>query len=808
MNAEKLLTHLDSRTFTPSQVKRMDGSISKKEVSTAISTMKRNKSAGPDGIAAEFYKEFSSMIELELQRTLNEAHKEGTLPNSFLEGEVCTPYKKGDPRNVRNYRPITLLNADYKILAKILALRLKRTINTITSTNQNGFVPGRLLFDNYFLSQLVQAYIDEVDDRGLMIFLDIEKAFDTVSWAYMTEAMTRLKIGPTFMRWIELMYNPSTPPRRRVRTNGEYGDWFSILSGVAQGCPLSPLLFIFATEAFTRAVINDPKLKGVTINNITFIISHFADDTVFYLRNWAQLPRMWKLIQEWGDATGLRCNRYKTEGMRLGRYKRTTMYTGEGTEGIKWVKPGEWIRSLGLPLGEDFSTHDFCQAIYRKVKRKLVVWGRKVARELTIYGRAMMVNSFIYSTFRFYAMALEIPKDIMNAIESDVQAIIWNRDMSFDPEELGTDLDRRPLYKAGVELLPRRELGLGLLHWPSHVKALQVKVLLRYLDATRGEWKDALDAWLARLPEGRGAILTRYPINTLTRSNSGRSTYLPALFKRALFALRDMTLTPMVPGEVTCREEALAEPYWVSQRINVSGIRNVQLWRDQLEMNSITDCINHDETRLYTSHELRTGWINHLATLDPTGQWIRLDAKTEVKKAEVCKQWDTMIKRIPAYITHAACSETTRLVGSGINAVAGNIMRAWGWKGKGMGRQEDGVLYPPEPGTPREKGLGLGARPMHRQSSSKDKQLDIAIYEINGHTTYGTASEGIRKEYRLDPLGRPSPTGENLEWVTEDAGPFPPSGGKEALKVEANSPTPTREDGPSQRYTTMFPSTR
>ena len=148
---------------------------------------------------------------------------------------------------------------------------------------------------------------------------------------------------------------------------------------------------------------------------------------------------MWQLIDEWGDATGLRCNRAKSEGARLGTYKRTSMYIGEGTEGISWVQPGEWIRTLGLPIGEDFSRSDFCYAIYTKVKRKMVVWGRKIARELTIYGRAMMANSFIYSSFRYVAMAIEIPKEILTAIESDVRALIWNREMTFDAEETGTE---------------------------------------------------------------------------------------------------------------------------------------------------------------------------------------------------------------------------------------------------------------------------------------------------------------------------------------------------------------------------------
>ena len=120
----------------------------------------KHKSPGPDGIPAEFYREFSNMIANELLRVYNEMYEEGALQGSFREGEIAFLYKKGDARDMRNYRPITLLNCDYKILTKMLAARLKRNINTIASPQQNGFVPRRSIFDNLYLSKLLQAYID------------------------------------------------------------------------------------------------------------------------------------------------------------------------------------------------------------------------------------------------------------------------------------------------------------------------------------------------------------------------------------------------------------------------------------------------------------------------------------------------------------------------------------------------------------------------------------------------------------------------------------------------------------------------
>ena len=104
--------------------------------------------------------------------------------------------------------------------------------------------------------------------------------------------------------------------------------------------------------------------------------------TTFYLRGWAQIRRMWQLLEEWGDATGLRCNRSKTEGLRMGRLRQQRDCSSESAE-IKWVKEGEWIRTLGIPIGESFDEEDFWMQRYLAGKKLLATWGIRVARNLT-----------------------------------------------------------------------------------------------------------------------------------------------------------------------------------------------------------------------------------------------------------------------------------------------------------------------------------------------------------------------------------------------------------------------------------------
>ena len=105
---------------------------------------------------------------------------------------------------MRNYRPITLLNVDYKIMSKMLVARLKTTMDDIVSAPQLGFVPGRVITEATHLIKLVQAIADEEDGEGLLVAADWEKAFDRVSWDYLHRAVEALGYGPRFQGWMYL----------------------------------------------------------------------------------------------------------------------------------------------------------------------------------------------------------------------------------------------------------------------------------------------------------------------------------------------------------------------------------------------------------------------------------------------------------------------------------------------------------------------------------------------------------------------------------------------------------------------------
>ena len=627
--AERLFAKLRERQLSKKDRESIEGKITVDEVLGAIAQLAVGKSPGPDGIPPEFYRTFATLLAEDLTAMYNECWDEGSLNPNMLLGEIILLYKKKDPRDPRNYRPITLLNLDYKILTKILVGRMKGVIDTVISEAQTGFVPGRVITWNSHLLNLIEAYLDETDEEGLFIFLDCEKAFDRVSWPFLRQAAKEIGFGPRMCRWIDTIYNDETlggasdapeaeslsrpfTPKRRVVCNGHRGEYFELRSGVAQGCPASPILFLLITEGLTRLVNDDPNLKGIKVQDHSFKLSQFADDTVFLLKNFKELKIMWEIINlTYEPATGMKVNVTKTEGLRLGKLRRPEydaetgnkvklkLKVGRGIKattsvpkgwGIKWCKEGDYLISLGVPIGWNFNLKEFWRARYFKCKALLATW-HDVER-MSTYGSAMVVNAMVYSRFRYWAHCLAMDDKISTAIGQDAQALIWGKDVCFDSEEIGHQRVRRFMIDE-AQYNKRREGGIVLLHWPSHVKALSSYTLFQYCNGRSMAWKLVLDWWFRKFHEGRGAVFSTIPAKELIASRvQGRKSCLPAFFKHALNHLRELPLAPVKGSRVRSKEEAMAEPLWFSPRIDMSHIRHSPFWRKTIALNTVGDLID------------------------------------------------------------------------------------------------------------------------------------------------------------------------------------------------------------------------
>jgi len=180
------------------QRQRLEVPPTLEELSTALSSLEHGKTPGIDGLPVDFFTAFWDILGPEVLLVLQESVRSGILPLSCRKAVVSLLPKGGDLQRVENWRPISLLCSDYKILSKLLANRLKSVIGTVVHVDQSYCIPGRSISDNIFLIRdLIDCGLKE-DGVGLL-FLDIEKAFDSVDHTYMFHVLQKFGFGEKFI---------------------------------------------------------------------------------------------------------------------------------------------------------------------------------------------------------------------------------------------------------------------------------------------------------------------------------------------------------------------------------------------------------------------------------------------------------------------------------------------------------------------------------------------------------------------------------------------------------------------------------
>ena len=178
------------------QLEKMNEPITTEEISEAWKKQKNSKSPGPDGLPAEYYKTFEETLIPHFKKLIEDIQTKGEIPDSWKEAHISLIHKEGtDKRLVKNYRPISLLNVDYKIFTTILATRLKGILETIIHKDQTGFLSKRKLSSNIrTIIDILEYYELHPGKQMMLIFLDAEKAFDNVNWEFMFSLLERMDI--------------------------------------------------------------------------------------------------------------------------------------------------------------------------------------------------------------------------------------------------------------------------------------------------------------------------------------------------------------------------------------------------------------------------------------------------------------------------------------------------------------------------------------------------------------------------------------------------------------------------------------
>jgi exonuclease III len=429
-------------------------SIELEEIERTLKSCTKKKSPGPDGLTYEFYQRNFDVIGRDLQQLFNKfLTNPGSIPKNFAEGVIILIPKIRGAKSMNEFRPISLLNCDYKLFAKILANRISAKLDTIIGEGQAACMKNRSCVRN--VSQLRNFIINASSGQGRrrvrncfgLYSLDLNKAFDRVNHQFLWSCLERFGFPPQMINVLKALYKNATS---KVLVNGFLTNNINIKNSVRQGCPLSMVLFVLYIEPLIKSIDND--LSGVTMGPTTIKTLAYADDVCYIVRNDEEADLVFGSIQQFCDESGAMLNFNKSQFLRINNCNL----------GPQKIIESAVLKILGCRFTENINTmiNNNYEALMMSVN--FIIHQHSI-RNLNLIQKIWFANTFVLSKL-WYISQIFPPNNVHIAkLKSAIGNFLW----------------AGHLYRVGRPQLwlPRCRGGLALASIESKMKALFLKNL-------------------------------------------------------------------------------------------------------------------------------------------------------------------------------------------------------------------------------------------------------------------------------------------------------------------------------------------
>ena len=511
--------------------------VTEMEILRALRASNSRSVPGEDGLPMSLYRRCKDVLVPVLAAVFSAMGATGLAPAAFTDGIISPIYKTGPRADPANYRPITLLNADYRLLTKVLATRLGPVLPKIIDPQQTAFLQGRRMGDNIQLLQFLPHLLAAEGRQAFVVFCDIKKAYDTVDREFLYQTMQALGVGPGFMRWVRLLL---TDTRAAALVTGCVSRKLPFLAGVRQGCPLAPLLYLFVGQALTCFL--RARGMGIQVAGRRLLGSQFADDFKALLEpQETQVASLTMAMSAFGDASNQRMHAGKSKILRIGR-----LDPGPAPAEVGGLKVVARAKALGVIFQEGTlpATADWPG----RVAAVKTVFQMIAGAGLSVFGRGFAGSAYGVSQLLHLAEILDLPRWVSQSLHKLTSHLV-NRKMQ----------RHRGFSGVAAEVLSGHPStgGLGALPWEEHITARRAGWTVRLaLGSVSADW----------IHVGRALLLKRRPLgNALSVLTWTNVTGLPAPLARLVEAfnkLPRLVACPPPVGEAQYGPWCAAAPLW------------------------------------------------------------------------------------------------------------------------------------------------------------------------------------------------------------------------------------------------------
>ncbi|XP_031127477.1 uncharacterized protein LOC116029567 [Ipomoea triloba] len=396
------------------------------EVKTALFSMFPDKAPGPDGMNPGFYQHYWDVVGNDVSSFVLKCLDEGTIPDGLNNTNVVLIPKKSSLEKVADLRPIALYNVVYKIMAKMVANRMKPLLGEVISDSQSAFIPNRLITDNILVAAEVGHYLNR-KQCGLVgwaaLKLDMAKAYDRMEWSFLRTMLVALGFHE---RWVNLVMLCVTTVSYNFLVNGVSAGQVTPTRGIRQGDPLSPYLFIICAEGLSLLLQQAEArgdFHGCRVARVAPLVSHifFADDSLLFFKATMQEAGVIKhCLTDYENMSGQTVNYHKSSVCFSRNTSEADRY--EVAAVLDVVQASNFGKYLGLPSFIGREKRAVFSYIEDRIKHRIGSWSKKLISQA---GKEVLLKSVAQSMPTFSMSVFLIPDSVCSSIERAMNRYWW-----------------------------------------------------------------------------------------------------------------------------------------------------------------------------------------------------------------------------------------------------------------------------------------------------------------------------------------------------------------------------------------------